>query len=136
MKSILKNILAIIAGVILGMVINMGLIIIGSQVVSLPEGVNPMDGESIKNNIHLFKLKHFLFPFLAHAGGTLAGAFAAAKLAASRQLMFAMVIGVFFLIGGIVATQMIPAPLWYNILDLVFCYIPMGWLGWKLSSNK
>ena len=136
MKSILRNILAVLIGGVLGMVVNMGLIIIGSKLVPPPEGMNIMDAESIKNNIHLFKLKHFLFPFLAHAGGTLAGAFAAAKLAASRQLMFAMVIGVFFLIGGIVATQMIPAPLWYNILDLVFCYIPMGWLGWKLSSNK
>ena len=133
--SILRNSLAVFAGWIIGSVVNLGLIIIGSKVILPPEGMNIMDAESINANIHLFELKHFLFPFLAHAGGTLAGAFIAATISASRHFMFAMVIGVFFLIGGIANTYMIPAPLWYNILDISLCYIPMGWLGWKISGK-
>jgi len=136
MKSIIKNILAILIGGILGMVVNMGLIIMGSKFIPPPEGINPMDAESLKNNIHLFQLKHYLSPFLGHAGGTLVGAFTASKISANYHLIFSMVIGVFFLVGGIAATQMIPAPIWYNIVDLLFCYIPMAWLGWKLSGNK
>ncbi len=136
MKSILRNIFAVLIGGVLGMVVNMGLIIIGSKLIPPPDGMNIMDAENIKNNIHLFELKHFVFPFLAHAGGTLAGAFITAKFSSSYYLVLAMVIGVFFLLGGIAATQMIPAPLWYNVLDLTLCYIPMGWLGWKLSGKK
>ncbi|MBH49580.1 MAG: hypothetical protein CMG69_02365 [Candidatus Marinimicrobia bacterium] len=136
MKSVIRNVLAILIGVILGMVVNMGLIIMGSKFIPPPEGINPMDAESLKNNIHLFRLKHYLSPFLGHAGGTLAGAFTASKISANYHLAFSMAIGVFFLLGGIAATQMIPAPLWYNTVDLVFCYIPMGWLGWKLSGRK
>ena len=136
MKSILRNIFAVLIGCVLGMVVNMGLIIIGSKLIPPPDGMNIMDAENIKNNIHLFELKHFVFPFLAHAGGTLAGAFITAKFSSSYYLVLAMVIGVFFLLGGIAATQMIPAPLWYNVLDLTLCYIPMGWLGWKLSGKK
>ena len=136
MKSIFKNSIAIIGGCILGMVFNMGLIIIGSKLVLPPEGMNPMDAESITSNIHLFKLKHFVFPFLAHAGGTLAGAFATAKVSANHHFILAMGIGVFFLIGGIASTKMIPAPLWFISLDLILAYIPMGWLGWKLSGKN
>ena len=136
MKSVIRNVLAVLIGVILGMVVNMGLIIMGSNFIPPPKGINPMDAESLKNNIHLFQLKHYLSPFLGHAGGTLAGAFTASKISANYHLTFSMAIGVFFLLGGIAATQMIPAPLWYNTVDLVFCYIPMGWLGWKLSGRK
>ncbi|MDP6684474.1 MAG: hypothetical protein QGH24_00830 [Candidatus Marinimicrobia bacterium] len=136
MKSILRNILAVFVGGLLGMAVNIGIIILGSKLIPPPEGINPMDGESLKNNIHLFQLKHYLSPFLGHAGGTLTGAFVAAKVSENHHLIFAMVIGVFFLVGGIAATQMIPAPLWYNVVDLVFCYIPMAWLGWKFSGKS
>lgn len=135
MNSIIRNILAVLAGGLLGMVVNMGLIIAGSMLIALPEGVDPMDGESLKANIHLFELKHFLFPFLAHAGGTLAGAFAAAKISSDHHLKVALIIGVFFLVGGIASIFMIPAPMWYNVIDISLCYIPMGWLGWKLSGR-
>ncbi len=135
MISILRNISSVFAGGVIGSIVNLGLIIIGSKVVPPPEGMNIMDAESIKANIHLFELKHYLFPFLAHDGGTLAGAFIASIISASKHLIFAMVIGVFFLIGGIANTYMIPAPMWYNILDISLCYIPMSWLGWKISGK-
>ena len=44
--------------------------------------------------------KNFVFPFLAHALGTLAGAFVAAKIAASHKMRFALAIGFLFLLGG------------------------------------
>ena len=47
MKSIIRNILAVLIGGILGMVINMGLIIMGSKFIPPPEGINPMDAESL-----------------------------------------------------------------------------------------
>ena len=75
---IVRNILAVIAGIVLGSVVNMGLITIGPSVVAPPEGVNVNDMESLKSSMHLFQPKHFIFPFLAHAIGTLAGAFVAA----------------------------------------------------------
>ena len=75
-------------------------------------------------------------PFLAHALGTLIGAMIAALIAATRKFTMAMIIGVFFLIGGISAAFMIPAPTWFVLLDLGMAYIPMAWLGHKLVSKK
>ena len=97
MNPIVRNILAPIAGVILGSLANIALIMLGPSVVPLPEGINPMDPENLKANFHLLETRHFIFPFLAHAVGTLVGAFVAAKIAASRKMIFGIAIGAFFL---------------------------------------
>lgn len=75
-------------------------------------------------------------PFLAHAIGTLVGAFLAAKIAASHGLKLSLSIGVLFLVGGIQMSMMLPAPMWFDVLDLGVAYLPMGWLGWKLAGGK
>lgn len=129
MRPIFKNILAILAGILIGSIINMALIIIGGQIITLPDGVDPM-------NAKMWEFKYFIFPFLAHAIGTLAGAFIAAKLSSSYHLMLAIGIGVFFLAGGIYMVFIFPAPFWFIILDLFIAYIPLAWLGWKLSGKN
>ena len=128
MNPILKNILVFFAGCILGMCINMGLIITGNLLIPLADGVNPMDAT-------MSELKYFLFPFLAHAIGTLSGAFIAARYAASYHMILAICIGIFFLLGGISMVFIISAPLWFIIVDISIAYIPMGWLGWKLTGQ-
>lgn len=75
-------------------------------------------------------------PFLAHALGTFVGALVASLIAANRKMLFAIVIGLFNLTGGIVAVTMIPAPMWFNVTDLVLAYIPMAFLAGKLGSSK
>ncbi len=135
MNPIIRNILAVLAGLFIGGLVNLGIIIISPSLVPLPPGVDPNDLESIKSNIHLYEAKHFLMPFVAHALGTLVGAFIAVKLAASHHLYIGIGIGAFFIIGGIMAVSMIPGPMWFSVLDLLIAYIPMGWLGWKLAGG-
>ena len=89
--------------------------------------------EGLKEAMHLFQSKHFIFPFLAHALGTFTGAFLSAKIAANNKMKFALVIGVFFLIGGIASTFMLPSPTWYTVLDLVGAYIPMAYFAGKIA---
>ena len=132
MNPIIRNIIAVVLGFFAGSIVNMGTIMIGGEVIPPPAGVDVTDMESIKAGMHLFAAKHFLFPFLAHALGTLVGAFVAAKLAVSHKMKFAMGISAFFLVGGIVNVFMLPSPTWFAVVDLVVAYIPMGWLGGKL----
>lgn len=136
MNPMLRNILAIIAGILVGSAINMGIIMISGSLIPPPEGVNPADMESLKESMHLFQPKHFLMPFLAHALGTLVGAMVAALLAVSNKVRMALVIGIFFLAGGIANVMMLPSPLWFTILDLAIAYIPMAYLGYRASSLK
>ncbi len=133
MNPILKNILAVIAGIIAGSVVNIALVNIGPLVVPLPEGADVSTTEALAKSMPLFSPVNFLFPFLGHALGTLAGAFVAAKLAASHKMKFAIGLGVFFLLGGITAAAMIGGPVWFIVADLVLAYIPMGFLGGKLA---
>ena len=136
MNPIAKNVLAVISGVVVGSLVNMGLISIGPLVVSLPEGADVSTMENLRDSMRLFTPVNFLFPFLAHALGTLSGAFVAAKVAASHQVKFAIGIGAFFLIGGATMVSMLGGPLWFNVSDLLLAYIPMGYLGGILARGK
>lgn len=134
MNPILRNILAVIAGGIFGGVINGGLITVLGGMVELPAGVDPNNLEDIKNNIHLYSTSALLAPFAAHAIGTLAGAFMAARLAASHHMILALFIGVFFLVGGFMMVQMIPnTPTWFKLLDLLGAYLPMAFIGGRIG---
>ena len=128
MSSIIKNVLALLGGGLVGMTANMGLIITGNQLIPFSENINPMNAMN-------WEIRYFIFPFLAHAIGTLSGAFIASKFSASYHMLFAMCIGIFFLIGGISMVFILPAPIWFIVIDLVFAYLPMGWLGWKISNK-
>jgi hypothetical protein len=136
MNPIIRNILAVLAGILLGSVVNMGLIQISGAIIPPPEGLDMTTPEGIKAAMPLLEPKHFIFPFLAHALGTLVGAFIAAKLGASNKMILALIIGAIFLSGGIAASLMIPAPTWYVVLDLVMAYLPMAYLGGKLAGDK
>lgn len=135
MNPIVRNILAVLAGAFIGAVVNSGLVNIGPSIIPPPEGADLTTMEGIKASMELFEFKNFIFPFLAHAIGTLVGAFVAAKIAVSHKMKFALGIGAFFLLGGIAAMMMIGGPLWFNILDLLVAYIPMGYLGGKLATR-
>jgi uncharacterized membrane protein len=132
---ILRNILAVVFGLVVGGGVNMSLIMTGSLIIPPPAGVDVADAQSIAASMHAFELKHFVFPILAHALGTLVGATTACLIAASNEIVLAYVIGVAFLAGGIAASFMIPAPVWFIILDLLVAYLPMAWLGTLIGSR-
>ena len=136
MNKIVRNVLAVITGIILGSAVNMGIIMLQGYFIALPEGVDVTNTESLQSSMHLFGPKHFIFPFLAHAIGTLAGAYLSARIAASHKMKFALGIGIFFFIGGISMVFMMPAPVWFLILDLSVAYIPMGWLSGRLATRS
>lgn len=126
MNPTLRNVMAVIAGAILGSLANGFLIEISGKVIPPPDGADVTTLEGLKASIHLFEPKHFVFPFLAHALGTLVGAFVAAKLAATHKMRIALGIGVLFLLGGIANCFMLPAPVWFMAVDVIVAYIPMG----------
>ena len=135
MKTILRNTLAVILGLAVGGIVNMALILVSPHVIAPPMGVDVNDPQSLRDSIHLFEPKHFVFPFLAHALGTLTGAWLAFLVAASYGSVLAYAIGVACLACGIAAAFMIPAPAWFMILDLAGAYIPMAWLATRLGHR-
>ena len=135
MPPMMRNILAVVAGFAIGSIVNMGLISVSGTAIPPPAGADVTTMEGLQASMHLFEPKHFVFPFLAHALGTLVGAAVAASIAASHRFHLAMTIGVLFLAGGIASVLMLPSPTWFNVLDLGVAYIPMAWMGWKLAAR-
>jgi len=137
MQPIVRNGLALLLGLIIGGLVNMGIIMLGPSIVPLPEGVDPNDIESIKANLHLYTIGNWITPIVAHALGSLVGAYITTKLAISKEMALSIAVGVIFLLGGIMMIIMLPdAPMWMKATDLLIAYIPMGWLGWNLAKKK
>jgi len=136
MNPILRNILAVVVGLLIGSAVNMALINVSGSIIPPPPGADVTTEEGLKASMHLFEPKHFIFPFLAHALGTFVGALLAALIAASHKMKFALAIGCFFLVGGIIMIFLLPSPLWYNIVDLLGAYIPFSFVAGKLVVNK
>lgn len=135
MSPILRNTLAVIAGLIVGGLVNSGIIMLSSFLIPPPEGVDPNDIESIKANVELYDVKHFVVPFLAHALGTLIGAFIAVKIGISRYKILAYIIAGLFMIGGLMMAFMLPEFYLFSIVDLSLAYFPMAVLGWSLAGK-
>ena len=135
MMAIVRNVFAVVLGFGVGAGLNMALVVLGPSVIPPPLGVDVTDAQSLSASMHLFEPRHFLFPFLAHALGTLAGSLTAFLVAASHKSAFAFVIGALFLAGGVAAALMIPAPLWFVLVDLLGAYVPMAWIGARVGRR-
>lgn len=137
--KVLRNVVGVFLGLMVGGYLNMAIIENGHLLVPNPEGFDNSTMERLAETIHLLEPKHFMVVFLAHALGTLLGAIIASAIAAVRKTIVAMLIGAAFLVGGIMMVKAIPAPMWFNVMDLALAYIPMaligGFIGQKIYSK-
>jgi uncharacterized membrane protein YdcZ (DUF606 family) len=135
MHPVVKNILAVIAGIVVGSIVNMAIVMTSHLIIPYPEGMILGNMDSLNEYLPQFEPKHFLMPFLAHSLGTLAGAILAYVIAANHKFKFAMGIGVWFLIGGIINEMMLNGPLWYTIVDIGLAYIPFALLATRIVKK-
>lgn len=127
-----RNIVGFIAGLIVGSLVNYALVMI--NIVLMPAGVDMMSPDGVGSAMAQMGAVNYIVIFLAHALGTLAGAAVAAAIATSSRFPIAMSIGALFLLGGIYAAYLIPAPLWFEAADVLLAYIPFAYLGAKLGG--
>ncbi|USN50243.1 MAG: hypothetical protein H6731_08215 [Myxococcales bacterium] len=135
MKKIFINIFSMILAWLLASFVNGSVVLIGTMLIPLPEGVDISNLEALKQSITLFSAKHFIFPLLAHFIAVTIGAYVAARLLGSRTTIYAMGIGLIFFIGGIINSLMLPIPLWFIVSDLCCAYFPAAYLGLRLAKK-
>jgi len=132
----LKYIAIIIGAIIAGAFLNGFILGLNGTLIPLPEGVDMKTPEGLQAAMKVLKPIHFLAPFLAHAVGTLFSAFIIAAFVPVRPKVMAIMTGAVFMLGGIMMVIQIPsAPIWFDVVDLAFAYIPMGLLGYYLARK-
>lgn len=125
----MKNFLAVVAGLAFVIVLSMGL-----DAVMHGSGVFPEDPSGMTTGDWVLALSYRLV--IAIGGGWIT-----ARLAQSRAIFFAIVLGIIGTIVGLAglaaAWMMRPnlGPLWYPAL-LVITAIPCTWLGGKLAARN
>ena len=129
-----RNIIGFIAGYLIGSVVNFALIMVNMAL--MPAGVDFSNPDGVNAAMAQMGTINYLVVFLAHGLGAFVGALVASMIAVSHRLALSIGIGVLFLLGGIYAAVVIDAPLWFEAVDILFAYIPMAWLGWKIAGGK
>jgi len=127
--------LSVIVGFFLGSLVNMLIVGAGPSIIPLPPGSDTTNLENLRESIGNYQARHFIFPLLAHALGTLAGSAVAARFAGPGLLAAAVIVGVLFLAGGIAMDYLVKGPTWYRITDLTLCYLPMTLIACGLEYN-
>lgn len=136
MSPFLRNFLVLFGALMAGSFLNMGLVMLGPNLIPPPPGADLTTMDGLKAAMPLMKPKHFLFPFLAHGLGSLLAAYLASRFAVGTLKDRAwLVVGAVFLVGGITNVMALPSPMWFNILDIAGAYIPMAWLGKWLARK-
>ncbi|MDQ6737422.1 MAG: hypothetical protein M3Z30_06955 [Gemmatimonadota bacterium] len=135
MPRFLRAALAVVVGLVVGSVVNMAIILISGRVIPPPAGADVTTMEGLRASLHLFEPRHFIFPFLAHAIGTLVGAFIATVLAPGRSVVPAYAVGFLFMLGGVSNVYLLPGPAWFNAVDILLAYFPAAWLGHTLANR-
>ena len=131
---LLKDIGIVLLGLILGGTLNMLLVQAGMIVFPAPEGIDISTEAGLKSAMTIMSPIHFIFPFLAHALGTLFGAWFAIRFTKYKHISAAYSIGMLFLLGGIMMVFSVGGPTWFIMMDLTLAYLPMAWLGYKLGK--
>jgi len=132
---ILKRTIVIFIALFAGAMLNGAIINISSKVIPPPAGFDLTTAKGLQAAMPHMGPEHFVFPFLAHALGTLISALLISRFLKSQQFVFAMMAGILFMLGGISMVIMLPeTPIWFVLLDLIVAYIPMALLGNKLGS--
>jgi hypothetical protein len=133
MKGVFLNVLVFVACVFAGGIANGLIINYSGTIIPPPVGSNLTTEEGLKAAMAIMEPKHFIMPFIAHALGTLVGAFLVTLFIKERKLFRALLVGFLFFLAGTYMVFILPSPLWFDAVDLGLAYIPMAWIGYKLA---
>lgn len=137
MLNVLKFAALLAVALTVGGFTNGILISLSPHLIPPPEGLDLTTPEGLTAAALLMEPKHFVIPWLAHALGTWVGALLISWWQPKWSLWGVLAVGGVFFVGGLMMVQMVPAPLWFVVLDLGLAYFPMAFLGrWALGRMR
>lgn len=130
----LRKILALLGGIIATSVA-VGLVQqLGHYLYPLPAGTNSNNAEAIKNYIETAPFMAIFFVIISYAVGALVGGFVSTKIANDSKKIYAIIIGIIFLLTSIYMMTVIPSPIWFWILGISVWTLVL--IGYKLALKN
>ncbi|WP_182869140.1 hypothetical protein [Stieleria mannarensis] len=131
----IRNVVAIVAGLIAGSIFNMALVSVSHVVYPLPDGIDPNDFEAFRTHVETNGMPTgaLLIVLAAHAGGSFVSGLVCGLVAKRAWYIAAGILGILWMCGGISMLMMLPAPIWFAVVDIVL-YVPAALLGVRLGG--
>ncbi|WP_412984446.1 hypothetical protein [Pontimicrobium sp. IMCC45349] len=131
----MRHVLATIAGFIVASItVYIFESLIGHSLFPLPEGINPMDIESIKENMHLIPAGAKIFVVIAHFMGPLLGMLVAGMISKTSMIP-AYIVGGLMLAATAFNLIMLPKETWFLAADTVGAILGF-YIGKTMASKK
>lgn len=129
-----RKIAAVIAGIV-ATSIAVGLVQqLGHYLYPLPAGTDPNDPEAIKKHVETAPFFAVFLVIISYAAGALAGGFVSTKIANDGKKIYAIIIGILFLMISVYMMITIPSPIWFWVLGIAVWSLVL--VGWKLALNR
>ncbi|QOW09638.1 hypothetical protein Q73A0000_04280 [Kaistella flava (ex Peng et al. 2021)] len=130
----IRKILALLVGIIATSVV-VGLVQqLGHYLFPLPVGTDPNDPEAIKKYVETAPFMAIFFVIISYSVGAFTGGFVSTKIANNGKKIYAIIIGILFLMTSIYMMIIIPSPIWFWILGIAVWTLVL--VGYKLALNK
>lgn len=131
----MRNVLATIVGfIVASLTVYIFESLIGHNLFPLPENIDPMNMDSIKENMHLIPTGSKIFVVIAHFMGIVVGMLVAGIIS-KTSMVPAYIVGALMLIATAINIIMLPKEMWFLISDTVLAIIGFI-IGKKLAKSK
>jgi hypothetical protein len=131
----IRNGLALLCGLAVGSALNQLIIQINTGLLfPMPAGSDMHDLNQLNRYLSTLPAAAFLVTIIGHLTQSFVGAWVAARAAASRPMVLALIIGLLSLAAGIMAMSLFEGPSWMAIeLPL---YLLVAWLAGRMEQRR
>lgn len=131
----MRNVLATIVGfIVASLVVYIFESLIGHNLFPLPETIDPMNMESIKENMHLIPVGSKVFVVIAHFMGIVVGMLVA-SLISKTSMIPSYIVGGLMLAATAFNIIMLPKETWFFLADGILAIIGF-FVGKNLAQSK
>ena len=131
----MKNVLATIVGfIVASLTVYVFESLIGHNLFPLSEDMDPMNMDSIKENMHLIPVGAKVFVIIAHFAGIVVGMLVASMIS-KTSVIPAYIVGGLILAATAFNLIMLPKELWFLAADAIGAIVGF-FIGKTLASNK
>lgn len=136
----LRSALAVVAGLVAGSIANMALITLNTSVLfPMPQGVSPDDPAAFSAYLASLPVAAFVLVLLAHSAQAGVGGAVAARIAAARPQLLALVVGGLTALGSVIMLTTVDGPAWMALdplLNLACAYGAARWVVGRRPSDS